>query len=44
MLNKIIQHKSIKWLKQSDCPVKDIVLYMKENGSLRETQIEAIET
>jgi superfamily II DNA or RNA helicase len=44
MLNNIIEHKKRKWLQSNDCPVKDLVLYMKEKGNLRDTQIEAIET
>ncbi|MCO5271065.1 MAG: DEAD/DEAH box helicase family protein [Cyclobacteriaceae bacterium] len=44
MLNNIIEHKKKEWLQSNDCPVKDLVLYMKEKGNLRDTQIEAIET
>lgn len=44
MLNKIIEHKKREWLQSNDCPVKDLVLYMKGKGNLRDTQIEAIET
>lgn len=44
MLNNIIEHKKKEWLQSNDCPVKDLVFYMKENGNLRDTQIEAIET
>lgn len=44
MLNKIIEHKKREWLQSNDCPVKDLVLYMKDKGNLRDTQIEAIET
>ena len=44
MLNNIIEHKKKEWLQSYDCPVKDLVLYMKEKGKLRDTQIEAIET
>jgi type III restriction enzyme len=44
MLNDIIEHKKKEWLQSTDCPVKDLVLYMKEKGRLRDTQIEAIET
>lgn len=44
MLNKIIEHKKREWLQTSDCPVKDLVQYMKDRGNLRDTQIEAIET
>lgn len=44
MLNNIIEHKKNEWLQSNDCPVKDLVLYMKEKGNLRDTQIEAIET
>ncbi len=44
MLNNIIEHKKKEWLQSNDCPVKHIVLYIKKKGSLRDTQIEAIET
>jgi type III restriction enzyme len=44
MLNYIINQKKRIWLQSHDCPVKDLVLYMKEKGNLRDTQIEAIET
>src|SRR5690554_5862344 len=44
MLNNIIEHKKKEWLQSKDCPVIDLVLYMKEKGNLRDTQIEAIET
>ncbi len=44
MLNNIIEHKKKEWLQSNDCPVKDLVLYMKEKGNLRDTQIEAVET
>ena len=44
MLNNIIEHKKKEWLQSNDCPVKGLVLYMKEKGNLRDTQIEAIET
>ncbi|WP_417237331.1 DEAD/DEAH box helicase family protein [Bizionia paragorgiae] len=44
MLNNIIEHKKKEWLQSNDCPVKDLVFYMKEKGNLRDTQIEAIET
>lgn len=44
MLNNIIEHKKKEWLQSNDCPVKDLILYMKEKGNLRDTQIEAIET
>lgn len=44
MLNSIIEHKKREWLQLPDCPVKDLVQYMKDKGNLRDTQIEAIET
>lgn len=44
MLNNIIEHKKREWLQSNDCPVKDLVEYMKDKGNLRDTQVEAIET
>lgn len=44
MLNIIIEHKKRAWFQSSNCPVKDLVQYIKDKGSLRDTQIEAIET
>lgn len=44
MLNQIIETKKREWLQSQDCPVADLVLYMKGKGNLRDTQIEAIET
>ena len=44
MLNNIIEHKKKKWIQLSDCPVKDLVKYMRNKGKLRDTQIDAIET
>lgn len=44
MLDKIITPKRNEWLQAADCPVKDLVKYIRDNGKLRNTQIEAIET
>lgn len=44
MLNRIIEIKKQEWLQSTDCPVKDLVQYIKDKGKLRDTQIEAIET
>jgi hypothetical protein len=44
MLDKIITPKRNEWLQTADCPVKDLVKYIKDKGKLRNTQIEAIET
>ncbi len=44
MLNNIIEHKKREWLLSNDCPVKDLVQYMKDKRNLRDTQIQAIET
>lgn len=44
MLNNIIENKKREWLQSRDCPVIDLVQYMKDKGSLRDTQIEAIKT
>ncbi|HCE56253.1 MAG TPA: hypothetical protein DER09_00295 [Prolixibacteraceae bacterium] len=44
MLNTIINQKKNFWLQSEDCAVKDLVSYIRNNGQLRDTQIEAIET
>ena len=44
MLNTVIDKKKKEWLQSEDCPVKDLIKYMKEKGQLRVAQIEAIET
>lgn len=44
MLNNIIENKKREWLHSTDCPVKDLIQYIKDKGKLRDTQIEAIET
>lgn len=44
MLDKIITPKRNEWLQTADCPVKDLLKYIKDKGKLRNTQIEAIET
>ena len=44
MLHFIIQEKKNKWLQSSDCNISDLIVYIREKGQLRDTQIEAIET
>ncbi|MBN8565721.1 MAG: DEAD/DEAH box helicase family protein [Flavobacteriales bacterium] len=44
MLHFIIQEKKNKWLKSNDCNISDLIVYIREKGQLRDTQIEAIET
>lgn len=44
MLNTIVNQKKNLWLQSEDCSVKDLVSYIRNNGQLRDTQIEAIET
>jgi type III restriction enzyme len=44
MLQRIISRKSNDWLRSDDCAVKELVQYIKLNGKLRDTQVEAIET
>lgn len=44
MLNDIILDKRNRWLHNLDCPIYDLLQYIKNKGLLRDTQIEAIET
>ncbi|MGE0021852.1 MAG: DEAD/DEAH box helicase family protein [Draconibacterium sp.] len=44
MLNTIVNQKKNVWLQSEDCSVKDLVYYIRNNGQLRDTQVEAIET
>ena len=44
MLHQIIQQKKNQWLQSDDCTVIDLIKYIKEQGQLRDTQVEAIET
>ena len=44
MLNTIVNQKKNIWLQSEDCSVRDLVSYIRNNGQLRDTQIEAIET
>ena len=44
MLHSIIQYKKNHWLHSDDCTVAGLVKYIRDNGQLRDTQIEAIET
>lgn len=44
MLNNIIYQKKNQWLQSDDCPITDLVKYIRDKGHLRDTQIEAIET
>lgn len=42
MLYNILASKTDNWLKSKNCPVKELIKYMRKRGNLRETQIEAI--
>jgi hypothetical protein len=42
MFHQIIQRQKSNWLKSSDCPIAEIVAYIKQKGELRTPQIEAI--
>jgi type III restriction enzyme len=44
MLHFIIQEKKNKWLQSPECTISDLIIYIREKGQLRDTQIEAIET
>lgn len=44
MLHTIIKDKKDKWIQSTKCPIRDLVIYIREKGQLRDTQIEAIET
>ncbi|PKP02172.1 MAG: hypothetical protein CVU11_12775 [Bacteroidetes bacterium HGW-Bacteroidetes-6] len=44
MLHYIIQQKKNEWLQSDDCTIRDLVQYIRDEGHLRDTQIEAIET
>ncbi len=44
MLNNIIERTKQAWLQSANCPVKELIEYIKKKGKLRDTQIEAIET
>ncbi|RLA08163.1 MAG: hypothetical protein DRQ51_03265 [Gammaproteobacteria bacterium] len=43
MLNSVIANKTKKWLLSDNCPIKNIITYIRDNGNLRDTQIQAIE-
>lgn len=44
MLHYIIQQKKNEWLQSDGCTIRDLVKYIRDEGHLRDTQIEAIET
>ena len=44
MFYSIIQEKCRQWLALPDCPVTQLLQYIRRRGALRETQIAAIET
>ncbi|MDR2169892.1 MAG: DEAD/DEAH box helicase family protein [Planctomycetaceae bacterium] len=44
MLYNQITTKRNQWLQSDDCAVCDLIKYIRANGSLRDTQVEAIET
>lgn len=44
MLNNIIKYKTNEWLRSDDCTVKSLVIYIRNKGELRDTQIQALET
>jgi type III restriction enzyme len=44
MFNQIISRKAKQWLNEPSCTVRELVDYIKKRNSLREAQIEAIET
>ena len=44
MLHNLISQKSKLWLARSDCPVREMVAHIDNQGSLRDAQVEAIKT
>jgi type III restriction enzyme len=44
MLNIIIEKKKRDWLRLESCPVTELVAYMRREGKLRDSQVDAIET
>lgn len=44
MFYNLIKKNVDKWINSSNCPIKDLIGYIKSNGQLRDAQIEAIET
>ena len=44
MLESLIKAKTQAWLESDDCSIKEVVGYIRREGKLRDTQIEAIET
>ncbi len=44
MLQNIIEEKKNKWLNSFDCTISELIKYIRDQGQLRDTQIEAIET
>ncbi len=44
MLNKLITRKKNQWLRSDTCPINALSAYIRKQGHLRETQVEAIET
>jgi len=44
MLQHLISQRSNEWLSQPDCPVRDLLAYIRQTGKLRDAQICAIQT
>lgn len=44
MIYPFIAVQKNRWLAQADCPARDVLAYMRQQGNLRAAQLEAIET
>ncbi len=44
MLQHLISHRRTEWLSQPDCPVRELLTYIRQTGKLRDAQVFAIET
>ena len=44
MFYQLITHKRDEWLSSPDCKVRDIILYIEQQGKMRDAQIDAIKT
>lgn len=44
MFYKLIEKKRNEWLISPDCKVRDLILYIEQQGKMRDAQIEAIKT
>ena len=44
MIHPFITAQKNRWLAQADCPARDVLGYMRQQGKLRAAQLDAVET